>query len=337
MKTPSIQFIKQLRDDTLAPMMLCKKALESSDWDLDKAKTWLREQGQTLSETRASRQTNEGRLYMHQLTACNGVFICKIYTQTDFVANSDVVNDFANLIGPAVECVYNSYPCQDLSKSMKVPMELVNGINAADGWSSDRILSLKIADDSGTIGDKLNHLMMITGEKITVSDGILIHGLVTSGFYLHSTKKVGSIIFLNRCKSTPIDVASGIARDVAMHHTAMNPAYISYRKIPMNVYNHNFQIYRESFKRDLKFTRLPESKRASIIAEKVVKYLLSQCLLSQIYVKDSSVTVDEYIRKSIPEDPVPTVTLAIRFELNEEDSLASTLSGYVNPIRYSLS
>ncbi|MBD3274939.1 MAG: translation elongation factor Ts [Candidatus Marinimicrobia bacterium] len=90
----SAQEVKKLRDKTGAGMMDCKKALQESDGDLDKATDILRRQGIAKAEKKSGRTANEGQIasYIHPGGRI-GVML-EINCETDFVAKTD---DFQNL------------------------------------------------------------------------------------------------------------------------------------------------------------------------------------------------------------------------------------------------
>jgi len=81
--------VKDLRDRTGAGMMDCKRALQKTDGDLDKAAEYLRKQGILKAEKKADRAANEGLIhaYIHQ-GARVGVLI-EVNCETDFVARTD--------------------------------------------------------------------------------------------------------------------------------------------------------------------------------------------------------------------------------------------------------
>ncbi len=87
------ELVKQLRDETGAGVMDCKKALEEAQGDLDKAKEIIQEKGLIKATKRAGRDTGAGILesYIHNNRV--GVLL-ELRCETDFVARSD---DFKNL------------------------------------------------------------------------------------------------------------------------------------------------------------------------------------------------------------------------------------------------
>jgi elongation factor Ts len=83
------KMVKELRDQTGAGMMDCKKVLSETSGDFDKAITLLREKGIAKAASRAGRATSEGLIapYIHQGDKL-GVLV-EINCETDFVARTD--------------------------------------------------------------------------------------------------------------------------------------------------------------------------------------------------------------------------------------------------------
>src|SRR5210317_1947909 len=87
--------VKELRDKTKAGMMDCKKALGETDGDMEKAVDFLRQKGLAVAQKRADRATSEGvvETYIHAGGKL-GVMV-EIGCETDFVAKSDMFQEFA--------------------------------------------------------------------------------------------------------------------------------------------------------------------------------------------------------------------------------------------------
>ena len=81
--------VKQLREKTGAGMMDCKRALEESGSDIDKAISYLREQGMLAASKKSSREAKEGLIhtYLHQGSRIGAMV--EINCETDFVARND--------------------------------------------------------------------------------------------------------------------------------------------------------------------------------------------------------------------------------------------------------
>ncbi|MCD4782917.1 MAG: translation elongation factor Ts [Candidatus Eremiobacteraeota bacterium] len=112
--------VKELRDETGAGMMDCKKALKKAEGDLEKAKKVLREDGIAKAEKKTDRATNNGRIesYIH-MGGRIGVLI-QLNCETDFVAGTD---DFKNLVKELAMQVAASSP--DYVSSEDIPTEVV--------------------------------------------------------------------------------------------------------------------------------------------------------------------------------------------------------------------
>ena len=89
------QMVKDLRDQTSAGMMDCKKALAETDGDMDKAVDLLRQKGLAVAAKRAGRATSEGvvETYIHAGGKL-GVMV-EVNCESDFVAKTDGFRDFA--------------------------------------------------------------------------------------------------------------------------------------------------------------------------------------------------------------------------------------------------
>ena len=92
----SINQIKELREQTGVSIIECKKALEESDGDFEKAKEMLRKWGKELAGKKSSRQANQGIIeaYVHPNKKV-GVLV-ELRCETDFVAKSDNFQELAH-------------------------------------------------------------------------------------------------------------------------------------------------------------------------------------------------------------------------------------------------
>nr|YP_009496525.1 translation elongation factor Ts [Actinocyclus subtilis]AWT39238.1 translation elongation factor Ts [Actinocyclus subtilis] len=85
----SAKLVKQLRDQTGAGMMTCKKALEENNGDFDKAIESLRLKGMATADKKSSRNTNEGIIYAYVHTGSKLGILVEINCETDFVARRE--------------------------------------------------------------------------------------------------------------------------------------------------------------------------------------------------------------------------------------------------------
>ena len=87
--------IKQLRDETGAPVMDCKRALEESSGNLDQARQWLRSRGAAIAEKKAGRVASQGVVESYIHGGGRIGVIVEVNCETDFVARTD---DFQQLV-----------------------------------------------------------------------------------------------------------------------------------------------------------------------------------------------------------------------------------------------
>jgi elongation factor Ts len=99
----SAALVKELRDQTGAPMMDCKRALQETNGDLEAAKRVLRERGVASAQKRAGRETTEGKVgYRIKADGRLGTIVA-IGCETEPVSNNDEFLAFAKKVLEAVE------------------------------------------------------------------------------------------------------------------------------------------------------------------------------------------------------------------------------------------
>jgi len=182
------QKVKALRDKTGAGMMDCKKALQDSGGDEEKAINWLREKGLSKAQKRAGRATSEGWIgsYIHS-NGKIGVLV-ELKCETDFVARSDQFLQLAKDL--AMQIAATSPVCVS---SDDLPRELLEKerefyINQAQKEGKPEHIAQKIVegrlqkyykevcllhqtfikDDSKSIQDHLNDTVVVLGESIRI-------------------------------------------------------------------------------------------------------------------------------------------------------------------------
>lgn len=122
--------VKKLRERSGAPMMDCKKALEESTGDFNKAMDWLRKKGAALAAKRAHKEAKEGIIgsYVHANSKI-GVLV-ELGCETDFVAKNSEFKDLAHEIAMQIAASDPKYinpsevPEEELENEKKVIMEM---------------------------------------------------------------------------------------------------------------------------------------------------------------------------------------------------------------------
>ncbi len=132
--------------------------------------------------------------------------------------------------------------------------------------------------------DKIkDELIVKIGENLVLGDYDILEG-DTIGVYLHSNNKLASIIVLD-------GGSEELAKDIAMHATALAPQYLKSEDIPQEVIEKEKEIYSEQLKKEGK----TDDIIAKILDGKVAKFYTEVCLLKQNFVKDDQKTIEQLL------------------------------------------
>ena len=253
------QEVNKLRQMTGAGMMDCKKALTEAEGDFEKAVDLLRKKGQKVSASRADRETKEGVVVTHVNEDNTEGVILSLTCETDFVAKNEEFGAFANeILNIAVK--NNSQSAEDIQA---VPYE---NITVGD----------KIVEMTGKIGEKLeiSHFARVQGESVVN--------------YIHSNGKLGVLVALQNGKGNEVEEAG---KDVAMQIAAMNPVAVDKDGVDASVVEREIEVGKEQARAEGK----PEEMLEKIALGKLNKFYKENTLLSQSFVKDSSLTIAQYL------------------------------------------
>jgi len=117
--------IKQLREETGAPVMDCKRALEESSGNLEQARQWLRGRGAAIAEKKAGRVASQGLVdsYIHGGGRI-GVIV-EVNCETDFVARSDDFKKLAHDIAMQIAATDPKYVGNEENLPSDLPDDVV--------------------------------------------------------------------------------------------------------------------------------------------------------------------------------------------------------------------
>ncbi|KAM2062951.1 hypothetical protein ACFX16_026571 [Malus domestica] len=171
----SAALVKQLRDETGAGMMDCKKALSETGGDLEKAQEYLRKKGLSSAEKKSSRLAAEGRIGSYIHDARIGVLI-EVNCETDFVGRSEnfkgLVDDLAMQV---VACPHVQYvSIEDIPESI-VNKEKELERQREDLLSKPENIRERIVE--GRISKRLGELALLE-QAFIKDDSILVKDLV---------------------------------------------------------------------------------------------------------------------------------------------------------------
>jgi elongation factor Ts len=103
----SAKLVKELRDQTGAGMMDCKKALKESSGDLNKATEWLRQKGIASAEKKAGRTAAEGSVGSYIHTGARVGVLVEVNCETDFVARGDAFQELVRNVAMQIAACPN--------------------------------------------------------------------------------------------------------------------------------------------------------------------------------------------------------------------------------------
>lgn len=250
--------VAKLRKITLAGMMDCKKALEESNGDFDKAIEIIRKKGQAVATKRADREATEG-VVLSKVTP-DGKFgaMTVLNSETDFVAKN------AEFISLATKIL-------DLALAKK-PSSL------------DELKALPL--ENSTVEEKIIEFVGIIGEKLNLSYYEKVEAPHVQA-YIHPGNKLATIVGFSKAGA---DVQ--VYKDVAMQVAAMSPVAVDKEDVPESVIAQEIEIGKEQARRDGK----PEEMLEKIAQGKLGKFYKESTLLNQEYIKDNKQTIRQYLQ-----------------------------------------
>tara|TARA_B100001248_G_C27330026_1_gene430936 strand:- start:18 stop:890 length:873 start_codon:yes stop_codon:yes gene_type:complete len=263
--TPAI--IKELREKSGAGMMDCKKALDESGGDVEKAIEWLRKKGINTAQKKSSRSASDGLVTVK--VDENKGFIIEVNAETDFVARNENFQKF----------------CDELA--------LVGLKNEVENVES--LLNCKFLNSNQTVQENLTNLISKLGENIVIRKLEYINQ--KSGFlekYIHNSVnlnsgKIGVLLSFKSNKKTE-DVTS-FSKNLCMHIAATDPKSMNIESLDKNLVDKERLIYFEQ----LKSSKKPDDIIEKIVDGKIKKFYQDVCLLEQIFVMDNKIKVNECI------------------------------------------
>jgi elongation factor Ts len=243
--------VKKLRDLTGSGMMDCKKALEESDGEFDKAVELLRIKGAKDVGKRAGRDTANG------LVAADGGTMIELDSETDFVAKSA---DFQGLAEKILQIAVAEKPA-DVEALRKLPL------------------------DGGTVEDAVQALSARIGEKLELKRYIHVDGPVA--LYLHRRASdlppaIGALVAYEGGNG-----ADEAAKSVAMHIAAARPQYRHRDEVPGDVIENERRIAEATAREEGK----PEQVLPRIVEGRINGFYKDVVLLEQPSVHEPKKTV----------------------------------------------
>ena len=250
--------VAKLRRVTLAGMMDCKKALEESEGNFDKAIEIIRKKGQAVANKRADKEASEGVVLSKVSSDGKSGVIIVLNSETDFVAKNA---DFMALANKILDLAVANKPA-NLEGLKSLPM------------------------DGGKVGDKVVEYVGIIGEKLDLSYFEKIEAAHVQA-YIHPGNRLATLVGFTKSGA---DIQ--VYKDVAMQIAAMNPVAIDKDFVNPETIAQEIEIGKEQARRDGK----PEEMLEKIAQGKLTKFFKESTLLNQDFVKDNKMTIRQYLQ-----------------------------------------
>lgn len=259
MKEITADMIKELRERTGVGMGKCKEALVLAEGDMEKAIDVLRKAGMAAAVKKEGRETKEGLILAAEDK--HHVILAEANAETDFVVQNDRFKHFLH------DCVKQALETRPKSLAEFVQQPYYK-------------------DKSITIDQYRNLVIQALGENIQLRRIELLpkHSNSSFGIYSHMGGKLVVVVEIQGAADQ-----EGIAKEIAMHAAAENPDYVKPEEIPPTVLAREEEIARSQIQGK------PANIADKIVAGKIKAYTDQVCLIHQKYIKDTSVTVQQFL------------------------------------------
>ena len=248
--------VKELREQTGAGMLDCKKALTETNGNMEEAITWLREKGISKAAKKQTRIAAEG-LATAKINGNDAVLV-EVNSETDFVAKNP---EFVSLVDGIANVILDKKPA-NMEEAMKLEL---------DGTSIEEA----IVNKTDTIGEKLSFRRFELVEK---TDNQVF------GTYSHMGGKIVTLALLEGNDAE-------VAKDIAMQIAAMRPLYLDRESVP----EERIQKEREILTEQAENEGLDSNKLPMIVNGRLNKFFEEICLVDQGFVKENKMKVSKYV------------------------------------------
>jgi elongation factor Ts len=255
----SAKDVMTLRERTGAGMMDCKKALAEANGDFDLAVDILRKKGQKVADKRADREANQGMAVIQLNEDGTKAAALILSCETDFVARNE---EFFGNAKDFCALAFN------------------NKINDAETLGALTLTS------GITVQQRIDELTGKIGEKISVSKCVYMESTGQIVGYVHPGNQVVTLVEF----TGKIDAAVG--RDVAMQAAAMKPVAATRAQVSEAMLAKEFEIAKEQLINEGKPAEIAEKAAQG----KVRRFYEESVLAEQKFVKDSGISVSQYLK-----------------------------------------
>ena len=269
--------VNKLRQQTGSGMMDCKNALVEADGDFEAAIDLLRKKGQKIAAKRGENEAKEGVIIAQASEDGKTGVVLTLNCETDFVAKNDAFRGFVQSLVDIA------------SKNMPASIDELKALPFDDKLSVDEKITYQI----GMVGEKLDlsNFATMSADKVVA--------------YNHPGNQLATLVALN----SGSDAAEDAGKQVAMQVAVMNPIALDKNGVDARTIEREIEIGKELAIQEGK----PAEMADKISLGRLNKFFQDNTLLSQQFVRDNKVTVEQFLGST---EKGLTVTGFKRFSLS---------------------
>lgn len=254
--------VNELRKKTGAGMMDCKKALVEADGDMEQAIDILRKKGQKIAAKRGDNEAKEGLVFAEATADGKAGVLLALNCETDFVAKND---DFRAFVESLVKIAVDNLPAS---------IEELKGLKYDEKLTIDE----KIVEQIGVIGEKLD----LSKYEVVRTENVVA--------YNHPGNQLATLVGLNKSGDTAADAGKQVAMQVA----AMNPIALNKDGVDADTIQREIEVGKDLAIQEGK----PADMAEKIAQGRLAKFFKENTLLSQPFVRDNKLTVEQFLNQS---------------------------------------
>ena len=260
--------VAELRSKTGAGMMDCKKALVEADGNMDEAAKILREKGLAAAAKKQERIAADGLVSV--LKDGNTTAIIEVNSETDFVAKNETFQEF---VANVLKIIIATRP------------------------ASIEALSETKYDDTMTVAEKIQELVFIIKEKITLRRFEIVDGVTST--YIHGNGSIGVVVSFDADEAAVNNEGfAEFSKNIALQVAAYPVFYVDRTNVPESVLNEEKEIIRAQIANDPKNANKPAQIIDKMVIGKIGKFYENNCLVDMEYFKEDKMTVAQYVAAS---------------------------------------
>lgn len=251
-------------------MMDCKKALQESGGDMERAVDHLRKQGIAKAAAKSQRAAREGLIAAKISPDKRSGVILELNCETDFVARTDDFKALTQRLLARAEALFSD-----------------GGQAALERMRKDESVTEQISSVIAKLGENITLSRFSALKLAQKTEGEV-------GVYIHPGDKLGVLVVMTGDHGTKEEAFALLLKDMSMQIAAANPSVIKREELPPEILDREKEIYHQQAKGEGK----PEKIIDRIVSGRLEKYYQETCLLEQSFIKDQDKTVGELISET---------------------------------------